>query len=91
MKSIVQSEKRCYICGTCQNLERHHIFMGPDRKLSEKYGLTVYLCHMHHNEPPDGAHFNENTKRWLQRVGQMAFEQEYGHEKFMELFTRNYL
>ena len=91
MKSIVQSEKRCYICGTYKNLERHHIFMGPDRRLSEAFGLTVYLCHVHHNAPPDGAHCNINTKRWLQRVGQMAFEQEYGHEKFMELFGRNYL
>jgi hypothetical protein len=51
MKSIIQLNKNyCYICREQtgyiverRGLEEHHIFGGPNRKLSEKYGLKVYL------------------------------------------------
>ena len=55
MKSIIQDQKECFICGinydieTITRLHEHHIFEGTARrKLSEKYGLKVYLCHRHH-------------------------------------------
>lgn len=41
-------EKRCFLCGrngAQDPLDRHHIFPGPYRKKSERYGLVVYLCH----------------------------------------------
>ena len=41
-------EKVCWLCGAngySDHLDRHHIFGGPYRKKSEKYGLVVYLCH----------------------------------------------
>lgn len=41
MKSIIQREKQCLICGSW-NIEDHHIFFGnANRKQSEKYGLKV--------------------------------------------------
>ena len=53
MKSIMQTKKECYVCrelvGTEMSLpdtglEMHHIFGGTaNRKLSEKYGLKVWL------------------------------------------------
>ena len=39
--------KSCFLCGRNgrgDRLERHHIFGGARRPLSEKYGLVVYLC-----------------------------------------------
>lgn len=45
-KSILQSEKECFMCGTVLNLERHHVIFGTaGRKISDKLGLTVWLCH----------------------------------------------
>lgn len=45
MKSILQTEKRSYLSGDTRWLEKHHIFGGANRKLSEKYGLWVWLTH----------------------------------------------
>lgn len=66
MKSIIKgdSEDRCYICGRAEWIERHHIFNGTaNRKKSEKYGLTVHLCHWCHNEPPRGVHYNQDADK----------------------------
>ena len=68
----MQTEKRCYISGRTDCLERHHVFGGPNRKLSEKYGLWVWLNHEYHNEPPNGVHFNRVARLMLQAEGQRA-------------------
>ena len=97
MKSIVQSEKECYLCRKrfgaqkVSHLECHHLFGGGNRNLSEKYGLKVYLCHYHHNEPPEGAHFNWKTMVELRKDGQRAFEKHFPNEDFLKIFGRNYL
>lgn len=40
--SILGSRKgRCYMCSRCGQTQEHHIFGGPNRTLSEKYGLEV--------------------------------------------------
>lgn len=92
MKSILQNEKRCYITGETKNLEEHHIFGGANRRLSERYGLKVWLTHDWHNEMPFGAHFCEETALFLKRAGQTAFEKVHGtREEFVEIFGRNYL
>ena len=91
MKSIMQTEKRCYMSGSTSWLENHHIFGGANRKNSEKYGLTVYLCHKCHNEPPNGAHHNADTMRRLHEDGQRAFEKNHTREEFMRTFGRNYI
>ena len=41
MKSILQHEKVCFLCGARVGLEEHHVFGGPNRKWSEKYGMSV--------------------------------------------------
>ena len=98
-KSIMQAEKECYICrklvragmplpGT--GLEEHHVFGAANRKLSEHYGLKVWLCHAHHNEPPAGVHHNKMVMQALHEEGQKAFEREYTNEDFRAIFGRNY-
>ena len=91
-KSILQTEKECFFCHGTSNLECHHIFGGAYRKKSDRMGLTVYLCHTHHNEPPYGVHHNRRHMDWLRAEGQKAYEEQIGtHEDFMRDFGRNYL
>lgn len=96
----MKTEKyRCYICGKMGPTEKHHVFGGPNRPLSEKDKLFVYLCHDCHNEPPDGVHFDKNRRRWLQGKAQEEYEQqkieqgctpEEARSLFMQRYGRNY-
>lgn len=89
--------RKCFLCGrsetSCNRLEVHHLFGGANRKLSDKYGLTVTLCHACHNEPPDGAHFNKEVMQYLHECGQRKAMQEQGwtRDEFREIFGKNYL
>ena len=89
--SIVQGdESRCFICGRMTGLERHHILGGPNRKWSEKYRLTVMLCHDHHTGK-NGAQYDRNIGDSLKRLAQIAFEARYSHDEWMNVFRKNYL
>ena len=91
--SIMQTEKECYICKSTRWLERHHVFGGAYRKKSDTDGLTVYLCHWHHNEPPVGVHHNRANMDRLRKKGQEAYMEHYGAtvEDFIREYGRNYL
>jgi hypothetical protein len=90
--------RTCFLCG-CNGsvyghrIERHHIFGAANRKLSEKYGLVVDLCHACHNEPPYGAHHNAEAMLYLHQYGQKKAMQEnnWTIEQFVEVFGKNYL
>ena len=91
MGSILQVEKKCALCGRIDHLERHHVMHGTaNRKLAEKYGLTIWLCPDHHrgNMSP---HHNANIDYAFKMAAQKKFEQIYSHEEWMEVFGRNYL
>lgn len=93
MTSIVQDldNPRCYVCGKTYGLEEHHCLAGvANRKLSEKYGLKVWLCHDCHTGK-DGAQYNKQKNLELKQVAQEKFEAIHGHEKWMEVFKKNYL
>lgn len=89
--------RKCFLCGRLETdylgLERHHIFGGANRQLSEKYGLVVMLCHNCHNEPPRGAHYNKETADYLHRYGQEKAmrEQNWTTDEFRAVFGKNYL
>jgi hypothetical protein len=73
-------------------LEEHHAVMGTaNRKISEHYGLKVYLCPGHHRLGPAAVHRNLETRRFLERKAQEAFEKKYSHEKWMAEIGRNFL
>jgi hypothetical protein len=61
-----------------------------NRKLSEKYGLTVYLCHEHHTGDT-GVHKNRDKSESLKRLAQIAFEARHSRAEWMEIFRKNYL
>ena len=91
-KSILQADTdRCYLCGRRTDLETHHILGGiANRRLSERYGLTVRLCQSCHTGT-DGAQYDKTLNRRLKQEAQQAFETIYGHDVWMELFMKNYL
>lgn len=87
------------VCWECEctpqqrYLEEHHVFNGPNRKNSEKYGLKVYLCYVCHRDNKLGVHgCNTDLRERLQQAGQQAFENKIGsREEFMKIFGKNYL
>ena len=90
-KSIMQEHKQCYLCGRQFSLERHHCFPGvANRKLSEKYGLWVWLCHSCHTGN-GGAQYEKELNLRLKQEAQEAFEETHTREEFMTTFGRNYL
>ena len=90
-RSILQDEKICYFCFRTYGLERHHIMAGTaNRKLSEKYGLWVWLCKDHHTGN-GGAQYEKVLNILLKQRAQQAFESIHGHELWMDVFRKNYL
>ena len=89
--SIMQTEKECYITGSTEGLHKHHVFPGSRRKASEKWGCWVWLRGDWHNLSNYGVHFNKDLDRKLKQEIQEKFEELYGHDKFMEVFGRNYI
>ncbi len=107
MKSLIkQSEGECYLCALLDSwpkyypagmLDKHHIFGGPNRKLSEKYGLYVYLCQHHHTGDikgnKDAVHSPDKNDYgdFLKRLAQTRFEETHSREEFRQIFGKSYL
>lgn len=91
-KSIIQTNKACWVCGYTMELERHHIFYGSaNRKLSEKWGCWCWLCHEHHTGNT-GIHFNPDLDDILKKYAQERFEALCGtREDFRRIFGKSYL
>lgn len=96
-ESIMQSRRECYVCrmkygvATVKDLEEHHVLNGPLRSVAEQYGLKVYLCHRHHNEPGYSAHFDHKLRLYLKKQAQRSFEDVYGHRQWMAVVGKDYL
>lgn len=91
--SILGSRKgMCYLCGRYGSTEEHHIFGGPNRTLSEQYGLKVYLCLECHQFGKHAVHKDQAVMNELHKQGQEAFENQLGsRQQFMQIFGRSYL
>lgn len=100
-KSIMQDKRggECYLCRKLLGIdtpaacrEEHHVMHGTaNRRLSEHYGLKVYLCPYHHRAGPEAVHRLQQTDQLLKQEAQRIFEQKYSREKWMEVFKKNYL
>lgn len=94
-------ENECYLCRvlfdieTTRGLETHHCFEGGTsgrRKMSDKYGLTVKLCHYHHTGSAEGVHFNKHNELIVKRMAQKYYEEHIGsREDFIRDFIKSYL
>lgn len=88
----------CWLCGRNGNddpLDRHHIYGGPRRKLSEKDGLVVYLCHNRcHIFGPEAVHNNATKMNILHRYGERKWLSENPGktvDDFIARYGKNYL
>lgn len=91
MESVIQKEKQCIICHSVYGLHRHHVYYGPLRSISEKHGLTVWLCGRHHNLSGEGVHFDRELDLEVKRYAQRMYEQIHSREEFIKLIGKNYL
>lgn len=106
MESIMPTTKGvCYICGIHTHTESHHIFHGTaNRKVAEKEGLKVWLCHECHRNGKYAVHRCRVTDLNLQKDAQAVWEANYikaypyekhaeeaAREAFRQLFGRSYL
>ena len=93
MKSIIQTEKECFICKTCLDLDRHHCLHGTaNRRLADEDGLTVYLCKAHHTGVL-GVHHNAELDKELKRIAERAWMDHNGKgiEDFRQRYGKSYL
>lgn len=100
MRSIIQPTKDyCYLCSLLNgdgsrrnNLEEHHVIHGwANKKLSEKYGLKIYLCPEHHRMGKQAVHINKEVRHMTEAIAQEKFIETYPEEDFMKIFGKNYL
>lgn len=101
MKSILHNKKdhTCFLCMILNNddhwqqyLEEHHVIFGTaNRRLSERYGLKVYLCPDHHRTGTMAVHRNAEVAEILIKAAQIAFMKKYSFDQFISIFGRNYL
>lgn len=100
MKSIIQKDtEHCFLCGRSRGadyygLDCHHVYGGANRKLSEKYGLKVYLCHTScHIFGKDSVHQNAKKNRLVQMIVQQRAMHHYGwsEQDFIRIFGKSYL
>lgn len=89
MRSVLQDEKRCFLCGSVVGLELHHCLHGSRRKIADRYGLTVWLCRECHTGR-NGVHFNAEKDLMLKRYAQKKYTEEYG-DNWMEIVGKSYL
>lgn len=80
------------VCRYCKTpyAQTHEVFYGTaNRQLSIEWGMQVNLCVRCHRQ----VHLypNKHKDKKLKQVYQLKFEKQYGHEKFMKIFGRNYL
>lgn len=99
-KSILQPDmtknmRKCYLTGETGDLHKHHIYPGPNRKISDKYGFWVWIVErLHNGNDPAAVHKNPNNgydlllKQQCQRVYE---ELGFSREEFMSLIGKSYL
>lgn len=88
MQSILQTEKACYLSGySGSGLDKHHIFFGANRKISEDNGFWVWLRHDLHIAGSSYAtpHNSRNIDLYLKRECQRVYETSHTREEFIGL------
>lgn len=92
--SILQDEKVCYLTGSTNNLDCHHVFFGnANRRISDENGFWVWLRHDFHiaDSPNKTPHNDVTLDKYLKKMCQEKFEETHTRDEFMELIGRNYL
>lgn len=83
-----ENDGKCFICGCGGRLDTHHIFGGPNRRLSDEDGLIVKLCRECH-ELVHG--WDGSLRALLHEAGQREYEKTHTREEFMARYGKNYI
>lgn len=91
--SILQKEKKCYVCGKLVGLHTHEVYYGKNRQRSIDDGCCIYLCGKHHNLSKEGIHFNKELDELVKTKMQIAWQEYYNKsvDDFIKRFGKNYL
>lgn len=87
-------DRSCFICGSRERVELHHIFGAANRGRSDDDGLTVFLCARCHREGKHSAHQSAEVAQLLHAVGELMWLREHtdkGVWDFARRYGRNYL
>lgn len=91
MKSVIQAERECWICGTPYGLQVHHLLHGTGRrKKADRMGYWIYLCAEHHTGIT-GVHNNPKMDLEMKRMAQRHYEQRNTREDFIREFGKSWL
>lgn len=91
---FLEKGRVCWLCGN-PRVEVHHILPSSRRPISDREGLTIPLCHEHH-QGIAGVHNDKKFDRWLREEAQRRWERREGiddpeHERFRLVFYESYL
>lgn len=91
--SILQKEKKCYVCDTTSNIHIHEVYFGKNRTKSIQDGCCVYLCGKHHNQSNLGVHFNHELDLEIKKQMEKCWLEHYNKtiDDFIKRFGKNYL
>ena len=87
-------DRVCFICGSRERVELHHIFGAANRGKSDDDGLTVYLCACCHREGRFSAHGSGETAQLLHAIGELMWLRMHPEADvwdFVRRYGRNYL
>ena len=77
----------CIECGKPAT-DTHHMVFGKNRANAERWGLTCSMCRSCHSRLHDK---DEELANKYRKMAQAAFEYEFDHELWLEIFGKNYL
>ena len=94
-----EKDGTCYLCKKFEMdydtkpCDEHHAIYGfANRKLSEKYGLKVYLCReKHHEYGKMSVHQNPHIRKLVCADAQIAFNRYYPGLDFKSIFGKNWI
>lgn len=91
-KSILKNDRECFVCGNIYGLDKHHIYGGGNRQVSEQNGFWCYLCKRHHTRTIYSVHGDPDHRldKELKALCQAVYEKDHTREDFIELIGKSY-
>lgn len=86
---LIEDTEHCWLCGDLRNVEGHHAIHGQGRrKVADKYGFIIPLCHRCHMHLHDTGEFDLFFKTFAQKY----YENHIGtREQFRKDFGKSWL
>ena len=95
MKSIIpDNDEFCYLCKKqgllIPGTDTHHMIFGTaNRKLSEKDGLKINLCHRHHMRLHQQGEYKEELQKLAQQKWMEVYER--GVDEWIKRYGKSFL